>query len=248
MKILNKHSHILLYLQVADWIRENIYTGELVKDEKIPSEFQIMEMLNVSRGTVKKAISELVKEGILIQIQGKGTFVKKEDTVYPLGDGLLSFAESLENQDINFKTNVVISRTEPANRFVAEKLKIKPGEDILYLERIRMIDNEKVMLIENRINIELCPGIIDVDFNNNSLFSTIESLSNNKIKYSESRYAARLIGNERGQLLDISEDAPVLHLEQLVFLDKGLPIEFGNVWLKGNEYYLGTQLQRKIII
>ncbi|HGU4492387.1 TPA: hypothetical protein ACHKXU_RS14695, partial [Escherichia coli] len=52
-------------------------------------------------------------------------------------------------------------------------------------------------------------------------------------------------GNERGHFLDISEDAPVLHLEQLVFFSRGLPIEFGNVWLKGNKYYLGTVLQRR---
>ncbi|EPK1728075.1 GntR family transcriptional regulator, partial [Escherichia coli] len=48
-----------------------------------------------------------------------------------------------------------------------------------------------------------------------------------------------------GHFLDISEDAPVLHLEQLVFFSRGLPVEFGNVWLKGNKYYLGTVLQRR---
>ncbi|WP_312665606.1 GntR family transcriptional regulator, partial [Escherichia coli] len=117
--------------------------------------------------------------------------------------------------------------------------------DILYLERLRSIGDEKAMLIENRINIELCPGIAEIDFNQHNLFPTIESLSQRKIRYSESRYAARLIGNERGHFLDISEDAPVLHLEQLVFFSRGLPIEFGNVWLKGNKYYLGTVLQRR---
>ncbi|EDE1397649.1 UTRA domain-containing protein, partial [Salmonella enterica subsp. enterica serovar Derby] len=102
----------------------------------------------------------------------------------------------------------------------------------------------KVMLIENRINIDLCPGIIDVDFTRENLFSAIERLSDKKISFSESRYAAKLIGNERGHYLDIGEDAPVLHLEQLVFFSRGLAIDFGNVWLKGNKYYLGTILQR----
>lgn len=105
---------------------------------------------------------------------------------------------------------MITSRVEPANRYVAEKLNIKSGQDILFLERLRCIGDEKVMLIENRINIELCPGITDVDFTQQNLFPTIEKLSNNKIRYSESRYAARLIGNDRGHYLDISEDAPVL--------------------------------------
>ena len=245
MKSLSKSSQIPLYQQVVEWIRESIYTGDLVEDDRIPSEYQIMDMLEVSRGTVKKAVAQLVKEGVLIQVQGKGTFVKKENVAYPLGEGLLSFAESLESQKIHFTTEVITSRIEPANRYVAEKLRITPGQDILYLERLRSIGDEKAMLIENRINIELCPGIVEIDFNQHNLFPTIESLSQRKIRYSESRYAARLIGNERGHFLDISEDAPVLHLEQLVFFSRGLPVEFGNVWLKGNKYYLGTVLQRR---
>lgn len=52
MKTLSKSSHIPLYQQVVEWIRESIYSGELVEDDRIPSEFQIMDMLEVSRGTV----------------------------------------------------------------------------------------------------------------------------------------------------------------------------------------------------
>ncbi|MCM4610683.1 GntR family transcriptional regulator, partial [Escherichia coli] len=115
-----------------------------------------------------------------IQVQGKGTFVKKENVAYPLGEGLLSFAESLESQKIHFTTEVITSRIESANRYVAEKLRITPGQDILYLERLRSIGDEKAMLIENRINIELCPGIVEIDFNQHNLFPTIESLSQRK--------------------------------------------------------------------
>ena len=107
MKSLSKSSQIPLYQQVVEWIRESIYTGDLVEDDRIPSEYQIMDMLEVSRGTVKKAVAQLVKEGVLIQVQGKGTFVKKENVAYPLGEGLLSFAESLESQKIHFTTEVI---------------------------------------------------------------------------------------------------------------------------------------------
>ncbi len=116
-----------------------------------------MDMLEVSRGTVKKAVAQLVKEGVLIQVQGRN-ICQKENVAYPLGEGLLSFAESLESQKIHFTTEVITSRIEPANRYVAEKLRITPGQDILYLERLRSIGDEKAMLIENRINIELCPA------------------------------------------------------------------------------------------
>ena len=98
MSTILKDSEIPLYMQVSEWIRENIYKGELGKGDRIPSENQIMEILQVSRGTVKKAVTMLVNEGLLVQVQGKGTFVKKENISYALGEGLLSFAESLENE------------------------------------------------------------------------------------------------------------------------------------------------------
>ena len=58
MKTLSKSSQVPLYQQVVEWIRESIYTGDLVEDDRIPSEFQIMAMLDVSRGTVKKAVEQ----------------------------------------------------------------------------------------------------------------------------------------------------------------------------------------------
>ena len=161
------------------------------------------------------------------------------------GSGLLSFAESLESQGLEYETSVISTKAEGANKLTAEKLNIEIGDPILYLKRLRSVDGEKVMLIENRINLKLCPEILNVDFNKNNLFPTIEKLSNKLIGYSESRYAARIIGKERGRYLEVHEDAPVLHLEQLVHFDDGQPVEFGNVWLKSNKYYLGTILQRR---
>lgn len=164
MKSLSKSSQIPLYQQAVEWIRESIYTGDLVEDDRIPSEYQIMDMLEVSRGTVKKAVAQLVKEGVLIQVQGKGTFVKKENVAYPLGEGLLSFAESLESQKIHFTTEVITSRIEPANRYVAEKLRITPGQDILYLERLRSIGDEKAMGNDSNLLIVFYVQIMPDDF------------------------------------------------------------------------------------
>lgn len=245
MNTVLKDSEVPLYLQVSEWIRENIYKGDLTTGDRVPSENQIMDMLGVSRGTVKKAVTMLVNEGLLVQVQGKGTFVKSENISYSLGEGLLSFAESLESQHLHFETRVIESRRDVASKLVASKLGIEVGAPILYLKRVRSVEGEKVMLIENRINIAHCPGIEDIDFNSNNLFPTVERLSGKKIASSESRYAAKIIGAERGHYLEVHEDAPVLHLEQVVYFENYIPLEFGNVWLKSDKYYLGTVLQRR---
>ena len=127
MSTILQDSEIPLYMQVSEWVRGKIYKGELGKGDRIPSENQIMEILQVSRGTVKKGVTMLVNEGLLVQVQGKGTFVKKENISYSLGEGLLSFAESLESQHLSFTTEVIDSYIEKASKGVAEKLQIEPG-------------------------------------------------------------------------------------------------------------------------
>lgn len=243
--IINRNASKPIYLQVADYLRNNIYAEEWGKGEKIPSENKVMHELGVSRGTVKKAVSMLVEEGLLEQIQGKGTYVIDGNISYPLGQGLLSFAEALESQKLNYETKVLTSEFRTATKEIASGLEISIGEKYLYLKRLRYVEGEKVMLIENRLNSKLCPGLEKYDFNKESLFRAIEATSGKKITFSESRYAARVVGEKRAKLLDVPEDAPVLHLEQLVYLEGRQPIEFGNVWLKANRYYLGTILQRE---
>lgn len=243
--IINRDASKPIYLQVADYLRNNIYSEEWGKGEKIPSENQIMSELNVSRGTVKKAVSMIVEEGLLQQIQGKGTYVVEGNISYPLGKGLLSFAESLESQQLAYETKVITSEFRKATKEIASKLGLEIGDEYLYLKRLRYVEGEKVMLIENRLNSKLCPNLENFDFDKESLFRVIEQTSGKKIAYSESRYAARVVGERRAKVLEVPEDSPVLHLEQLVYLESGIPVEFGNVWLKANRYYLGTILQRE---
>lgn len=234
-----------LYSQIVDDIRNKIYSQELSENQKIPSESELMDKYGVSRGTVKKALKILVDEGVLKQIQGKGTYVSNSKISYTLGNGLLSFAESLKEQNIEYETKLLEMNFRKASKTVANALKIDEGDEYLYLKRIRSSNSEKIMLIENRINYKKVQGIENTDFMKDSLFKKIEEITRMKISYSESKFAAKIIGEERANLLEINPKSPVLHLSQIVYLENNEPIEFGNVWLKSEKYYLGIMLQRR---
>ena len=75
MSDLCANSSVPLYCQLASKIQEDIYSGILKPDEQIPPEFDLSEMYQVSRSTVRKAIAKLVSDDLLIKIHGKGTFV-----------------------------------------------------------------------------------------------------------------------------------------------------------------------------
>lgn len=87
MSTILQDSEVPLYMQVSEWVRGKIYKGELGKGDRIPSENQIMEILQVSRGTVKKGVTMLVNEGLLVQVQGKGTLLKRKISPTHLAKG-----------------------------------------------------------------------------------------------------------------------------------------------------------------
>ena len=233
-----------LHVQASNYMREKIYNREWAVDEQIPTEHELMELFGMSRGTVKRAIKALVDEGLLVQIRGRGTFVTRPNITHPSGNALLSFAESLQAQGLAYTTEVLGQEVIPADSFLSEMLAIPVNSPVFFMRRVRYVEGEPVMYIENRMNLSVAPGLDDVDYVHEALFPNVERCSGKRIGYSRTRYAARLAGEQRGKILQVSEEAPVLHLEQQIFYSDNTPCEWGNVWLRANRYVVGTVLQR----
>ncbi len=234
----------LLYVQVSDFVREKIYSKEWGVDEPIPSEHELMDMLGLSRGTVQKGIRQLVDEGLLVQQRGRGTFVTQPIMARPSSNRLLSFGESMSAQGIDYQTKTAVCRVERANPACAENLQINEGDDYLYLMRVRYVRRRAVMLIESHLSLAACPGLEREDFEKEPLFAIVERLSGRSVGHSEMVYSARAVGKVRGTLLECDEHAPVLDLDQLVFLEDGTPFEWGSVWLPANRCVISNETRR----
>ena len=244
MDMIKTTNSVPLHSQASNYMREKIYNREWPVDEQIPTEFELMDILGMSRGTVKRAIKALVDEGLLVQIRGKGTFVTRPNITHPSGNCLLSFAESLHSQGVEFETHVLEQRVIPADEFLADKLQVPVNAPVLFLRRVRSSGGEPIMYIENRVNLLQAPGLDEVDFETEALSPSMERCAGKRIGYSSARYAAKIAGEQRGGILHVGEEAPVLHLEQQIFYADNTVTEWGNVWLRANRYVVGTILQR----
>ena len=76
----------------------------------------------MSRGTIRRAISALVEEGLLVQMRGRGTFVTRNRIMHPSGNTLISFAESLRSQGIDFTTKVLRQEVVPADDYISNSV------------------------------------------------------------------------------------------------------------------------------
>lgn len=144
--ILDSHTSETLYRQLADKIRDDIHAGKYKIDEQIPTEFELTDIYNVSRSTVRKAIDLLVTENLLIKIHGKGTFVAPPQ-VRHTSDGFYSTTQSMESIGKTVSSKVIYSavvdaETDVVNFFNPSVEKLK----VVRIQRTRYLDGSPLCL------------------------------------------------------------------------------------------------------
>lgn len=109
------------YLEIYNFIKENINNGTYPPEEKIPSENRLKDIFSVSRNTVRKAIDLLASDGLLSSVHGKGVFVMKKIPVNFLLGGTESFKEASLKNSLKYKTSIPIFETLIINEELNKK-------------------------------------------------------------------------------------------------------------------------------
>lgn len=233
-----------LYAQVADILRDHVYSGAWRRGSLIPSEQSLMDTLHVSRGTIRHAIKLLIEEDLLITHPGKGTYVADLGLSHPAGTRPLSFAESLREQGKQFITHVLLKKIMPAPPAVTQALRVEHASTLLFLRRVRTVDASPVVCQESWLNTALYPLLAQADFVHKSAFDIVEEVCKAHIHHSHMRYSARIAGKDHGKYLQVEETAPVLVLEQTIFLVGEIPVEYSLTWLPPGQSVVGEGYQK----
>lgn len=215
------------YEEIAEDIRNGILSGKYNPNEQLPLEKEMCEQYGVSRITVKKAVDELVIQGLVIKRRGSGTFVKALDD----GDVQeLSLARQFEgfsqtHKDKNVTSKIIKFEVVHPSEEIATKLKITCDDFVYYIIRARYADDMPHVVEYIYMPIGLIPGIKN-DILMSSVYSYIEKKLNLKIK-SGHRIVRAILPNELEQeWLQIPDNFPILEVEQVGFLDNGQPFEY----------------------
>jgi GntR family transcriptional regulator len=133
MEILDKSSPIPLYFQLAEKIRNKIENNEWPVDCLIPSELKLCDTYQISRGTVRQAINDLIQEGYLYRKHGLGTFACKPGTVWPVSNFYCT--EFLnENQNIKLKRQILSKKVIVPNEELKRIMKLKGNQELYRIE------------------------------------------------------------------------------------------------------------------
>ena len=223
-----------LYRQIAEAFEQKIRSGELDVDDVLPTEQSLQDMYNVSRVTVRKAIEQLEKQGLVQRIKGSGTYVKYNPAKYDSFQ-LKGFDENITAQGRTAGTKVIHFQLEPAPSAIAEHLKIEAGTMIFSIIRIRTIDDEPEILEQSYMPLSLFPDL-SVEVMQTSKYHYIEKQKGYQISHSRQDLKPVLATDVIAKHLNIKTNHPVIRQRSTSELINGEIFEYSVQYLRGFQY------------
>ena len=239
---INEYSKSPLYQQIYQLLKKKITNGQWQPGDLVPSEAELVEQYQVSRATVRQALDELVSDGLVRRKQGRGTFVLPPKVEQGLVR-IISFTEDMQQRGLAPGTQLLSAGLVPATEEQAAHLEISPGEPLACIERLRLADGEALSIEKSYLVHQHCPGILEKDYTAESLRRMLEETYG--IRINSARQSIRAINAppDMARLLGIEDHGAVLFLERISYTEFGMPIEFLQVYHRGDRYTLHGELR-----
>ena len=208
--------------------------------DPLPSERTLSERLGASRPTVRAAIDELARDGLLVRQHGRGTFTSphKISQEVPAASGL-----PVPPADGDWISEVLELRTESAGARLGRRLQVSPGEDVLYVLRRRIVDDEPMAVEEIRIPAALVPGITAGDFVAGSLYRLMRERYRVDPTDAVQTTEPTVADASEARLLGVPLYSPALLFERTTRDGGGRIIEFTRSIYRGDRYRITTHLR-----
>jgi GntR family transcriptional regulator len=216
MELIDREDHQKLYFQLYEILKKKIESNEWLVGSQIPTEDELCKVFGVSRATVRTAVLELVRQGYLKRQQGKGTFIYKNYVSEGL-TMLTNLRELLFEEGLNFTTNVLARTVMMPIDNLDVKLDIPKDKHIIYIKRLRSIDNEPVLLQETYIPYHICPLLLEEDIEHQSLFELFEKKYGIKITRVKNYIEIAPLHTDEKQLIGLPEGSQAILLNQYFY-------------------------------
>jgi GntR family transcriptional regulator len=231
-----------LYQAVSDAILEKIQGGLWKPNQLIPSESELGVLYGVGRNTVRHAIADLTARGFLKTVQGVGSFVVSE-LVSKTAEYLLGFTQEMQLQGRAVGSRVLEARLIPADPFLARRLQIQLGAEVVYLSRLRLMDGAPTAIERAHLPHELCPGILANDFSTASLYQVLAEEYECRPDHAEQEIEASLATPQVAELLGLKLPAVVFVFHRETSLADGRVIEYVDSEVRADQFRFYTNLK-----
>lgn len=226
------------YYTVKKKIIEMINSEEFIDSGMIPSERELMSLFNVSRITARRAVDDLVNEGYLYRIQGKGTFIKSDEADHDL-ISIMSCTEDIIKMGMTPSKKLIYSEILEADKVRVKRLQLLNGDKVLMLKRVYYANEDPLNYTTVYLPCKIFPGIENYNFEKESIYNIIENVYNTKITKTHRTLEAVLALDEVAEHLKLNVSQPVILFRAVtmgIVNGREIPIETFKSYYKSDRF------------
>ncbi|MCG8906901.1 GntR family transcriptional regulator [Pseudomonas sp. DP-17] len=236
-------SPVPLYSQLKEILRTRILDGSYPPLSRMPSEAELGKAFDVSRITVRQALGDLQKEGLIFKIHGKGTFVAKPKAFQNVST-LQGLGESMSQRGYEVINRLRSFKTVPASAQVAARLQVAEGENVVQIKRARLVNRELVSLEVTWLPEHVGKRLEKADLVSRDIFLILENDCALPLGHADLAIDAILADAELASALEVQEGSPVMRIERLTHTADGTPLDYEHLYYRGDAFQYRLRIDR----
>ncbi|SAL72812.1 GntR family transcriptional regulator [Caballeronia peredens] len=237
-------SHIPLYAQIKDTLRADILDGRYAPHSRMPSESELQAMFEVSRITIRQALGDLQKEGLIFKVHGKGSFVSQPKAFQNV-TSLQGFAEAMSETGHEIVNRVAQFRFAPASADVAARLGVAVGSPVAEIHRVRLLNRSPVSYEVTFLSEALGRQLKRAELATRDIFLILENDCAVPLGHADLAIDAIAATPAIAEALDVKKGAPLLRIERLTHDAHGQPVDFEYLYFRGDTFQYRLRIDRE---
>jgi GntR family transcriptional regulator len=236
---LDSDSHVPLYHQIEEDLRQLINNGHLPVNAVLPPEMALSQAYSVGRHTIRMALSQLAADGLISRRAGHGTTVNPQPnrTKFYLDR---SFTQQMADMGRQACAMVLEIHLCHISELSPEVFANKVGLECLKLDRLRFGDDEPIGIQHSILLTERCPGLGKQDFARFGLYDILAHVYKLTISHIQHTICATIADESQAELLEIEVGSPLLEVDTEAFLDKQYCFEYTTSFYRADRYEYST--------
>ena len=215
------HSYLPRYRTIEQALRERIAAGR--PGDALPSDSDLCAEFGVSRMTARTAMHRLAEDGLVLRLPGRGSYVA-EPPSHRRADRLMSFSSEMARRGRLPSSRIVDREIRPAARTAARELRIREGDPIVFLRRVRCADEQPIALERTHLIGTTSPAVMAADLRRESLHAVLAT-AGYALRRGTAMVTAAAASGDDARLLEVPRGSPMLVERRTIVDAQGRPIE-----------------------
>jgi len=226
---------IPLYVQIADELISKIESGALSPGDQLAPERELSAELNVNRMTLRKALQLLESQGLLERRHGIGNFIA-HSRIDRRMETIFRFSKGVVNRGFSPGTRLINIRVVASGPKLARDLNIDESDQVYDILRLRLINQEPVMLEGYKIPVHRFPGLNKFDLEGRSIYEILEDDFGTRIVRNRQSLEPIIATKLDAKLLEIKPGDPLMLEKRVSYDQQDQPVEFGEDRYRGDRF------------